>query len=132
MLIEDLVKEYKELSAQITALEEKRKAIGKKILPLMPAKKYQVDQWVVRIQSRLSIKTTIEEAKQLGLSKLEEVVDKDKIKELVALGHAIPNVSMFEYVTVSSSASSSAYGGELRSPSSHERPPLDAAWEAPF
>lgn len=102
MSIEQQVKEYKTLSAQIAELDARRKALGKEILQQMPAyaKCHYVDEWVVRRYSRVTIKTTLEEAKGLGLSKVEEVVDKDKIKELFERGQMIPNVSKTEYITV--------------------------------
>lgn len=90
----------------MAALEEKKKALGKQILELMPAylKSYHVEDLVVRRYSRLSIKMTLEEAKALSLSKLEEVIDKEKVKELIQRGRQIPNVSTLEYITVMRSA----------------------------
>ena len=51
---------------------------------------------------KFSIKTSLEDAKLHGAVKVEEIVDKAKIKQLVLQGHFIAGVSTFEYVQIPS------------------------------
>lgn len=99
--IEDQVKAYKELGETIDALEERRKAIGAAIMQQMQGKSLQVAEYNVRKINRLSIKLSLEEARSFNAIKLEETVDKDKIKFLYNSGQMIQGVSEIEYIQIS-------------------------------
>jgi len=106
--VESKVKEYKELQRQIDALERKRKAMMQEILALMPeeAPSMRVANYSVRRVVRLSIGTSLADARTLGATKMREVVDRAKIKELTELGIVVPDVSELRYIQVSTLKSS--------------------------
>ena len=101
--IENKVAAYKELGQKIEELEEQKKKLVEEILTLMPqeAQSLRVAHFQVKRIVRLSIKTTLEEAKVWDAIKLEQVLDKQKIKKLFASGQPIPNVSEYQYIQVS-------------------------------
>jgi hypothetical protein len=94
------VKTYKELGEQIEELEEKRKALGVAIMQQMEEKVVQVSNYVVRHYSRLAIKLSLEEARLLDMVKMQEVVDKERVKSFYEAGHSIPGVSETHYIQV--------------------------------
>lgn len=100
--IEAQVKAYKELGDAINALEEEKKEIGQAIMQQMQGKSMQIAQYTVRKISRLSIKLSIDEARSFDAIKLEETVDKDKIKTLYHNGQQIQGVSEIEYIQITS------------------------------
>lgn len=103
MELEEKVKAYKELVSKIEEFEEQKRLLAADILILMPKEKnsVRVAGFQVRRIMRLSIKTSIDEAKLLGAVKLEEVIDKEMIKELFTKGHPVPNVSQIQFIQVS-------------------------------
>lgn len=105
MELEEKVKAYKELVSKIEEFEEQKRLLSADILLLMPKEKNSIRLagFQVRRIMRLSIKTSIEEAKLLGAVKLEEVIDKEMIKELFTTGHPVPNVSQIQFIQVSKS-----------------------------
>lgn len=101
MNLEEAVKTHRELSKQIEELEEKRKALGIAIMHQMGEKIVHVSHYVVRHCSRLSIKLSLEEARLLDMVKMQEVVDKDRVKTFYEEGHPIPGVSETHYIQIS-------------------------------
>ena len=100
MSLEDLARQHKEISLKIEELEAKKKALGEAILQAMTGKSMQFGSYIVRRCSRLSISSTVDQARPFQALKLEEVVDKDKLKELHISGTAIPGIKKIEYVQV--------------------------------
>lgn len=102
MMLEEKIKLYKQLREEIENLENKKKELVAEILNLMPkeTKNVIVSDNRVRRMSQISIRTTLDSAKQFDATKMEEVVDKAKIKELFTIGHPIPGVSKIEYIQV--------------------------------
>lgn len=82
MDLEDQVRLHKELSKKIEELESKRKDLGAAIMQQMSGKIMYVPGFVVRCYNRICIKLSIEEGRSLNAIKLEESVDKEKIKTL--------------------------------------------------
>lgn len=105
MNLEDQIRLYKDLSKKIEELEEQKKALSLTIMQAMPAKTLKIAGFVVRCCSRLNIKLTIEEARNFNAVKLEETVDRDKIKALCKDGQLIKGVSEIKYIQISSSPS---------------------------
>ena len=103
MNLQELVRLHKELSKKIEELEAQRKELGLAILQQMSATVINLPGFVVRRCNRLSIKLTIEEARALNAIKIEETVDKDKIKALHKNGHLMTGVSEIQYVQITSS-----------------------------
>lgn len=102
MSLEDQIRLHKELSRKIEELEEQKKALGMTILQQMQGRKsLQLAGFLVRRFDRLSIKLSIEEARSLNAVKVEEAVDKDKIKALYHNGHPIKGVSEIQYIQIS-------------------------------
>ncbi|MBI3508508.1 MAG: hypothetical protein HY069_02575 [Chlamydiia bacterium] len=66
----------------------------------MEGKQMRVADYIVRKYRRLAIKLSLEDARIISATKMEEVVDKEKIKELHRQGDVIPGVSEFEYISV--------------------------------
>ena len=79
MRLEDQVKLHKELSKKIDELEAQKKELGLAIMQQMTSKVISLPGFVVRRYSRLSFKLTIEQARSLNATKIEETIDKDKI-----------------------------------------------------
>ena len=105
MNLEQQLKIYKDISKKITELEEQKKALGATIMAQMQNDKVTVADYIVRRYERLSIKTTIEEARSLQAVKMEEVVDKDKIKSLHLEGKPINGISTTRYIVVTTQKS---------------------------
>jgi hypothetical protein len=101
MNLEEQIKLHKELSRKIEELESQKKALGSKIMQQMQSKTLRLGEFFVRCCSRISIKLSIEEARSLNAIKLEETVDKDKIKTLYRNGQPIKGVSEIQYIQIS-------------------------------
>ncbi len=101
MHLKDQIRLHKEISQEIVKLEEQKKALSLSIMQTMTGKSLQLDGFLVKRFSRLSISTTIDQARPLDAIKLEEVVDKDKIKTLYKSGLSISGVKEVEYIQVS-------------------------------
>jgi hypothetical protein len=101
MDIEQKIKLHKELSKRIEELEEQKRILGSEIMKHMPSKILRIPGYVVRWCSRLSIKLSIEEARTFNAVRLEEVVDKDKIKALYNTGQSINGISEINYIQIS-------------------------------
>jgi hypothetical protein len=99
MTLEEKVLAYKDLRAKISALEEERQKIYQEILSAFPAneKLIEAESFQIKKHTRLNIKTTLEEARAFNATKTDEIVDKDKIKELVFSGTFVPNVTESNY-----------------------------------
>lgn len=101
MNLQEQVKLHKELSKKIEELEGQKKTLGSAIMKQMTSKTMTFPGFVVRQFNRLSIKLTIEQARAFSAIKLEETVDKDKIKALYNNGQLIDGVSEIQYIQVS-------------------------------
>ncbi len=104
MDLEEKIKHYREISKQIAALEEQRKALGSSILQQMQNKTMQVAQYLVRRYRRLSISLPLDRARELSATKMEETIDREKIKALYEGGQMMEGVSEIEYIQVSEKA----------------------------
>ena len=104
MTLEEKVAAYKELGKKIEELEKERKILVAEILQSIPkeTKSIQVAGYCVKRVCRLSIKTSLENAKMFDAVKVQEVVDKEKIKRLYEQGQPVPDVSEFQYIQVTS------------------------------
>lgn len=100
MSIEEQIQLYKELTQKITEMEEKKKELSLAILKQMTQKKLSIAGYTVCRYDRLSIKTSLEEARKLHATKMEEVLDKDKLKQLYQLGESISGVSSIQFIQV--------------------------------
>ena len=105
MTLEDQIRLHKALTLQIEQLEVQRKQLGLSILQAMPNNSLQFGNFYIRRCSRLSIKLSLEEARALQATKLEETVDKDKIKTLHRSGQSIKGVYETEYISITSQKS---------------------------
>lgn len=101
MTLEDMVQQHKEISLKIEELEAQKKTLGESILQAMSSKTMQVGSYIVKRCSRLSIQSTIDQARHFQAVKVEEVVDKDKLKALYREGVTIPGIKQIEYIQVS-------------------------------
>jgi hypothetical protein len=103
MELEEKIARYKDLGQQIAELEMQKKTLVAEILQSIPkeSKSIQVAGSNVKRVRRLSIRTSIEAAKLFEAVKMQEVVDKAKIKRLYEQGQAIPDVTEIDYIQVS-------------------------------
>lgn len=101
--IEEKVAAYKEVVTQIKELEEKKQSLAAEILESFPVgeKCVRLKDCQVKRYMRLSISTPLSIAKTLGVVKLQEVLDRQKIKELYSTGQEIPNVVETHYISLS-------------------------------
>lgn len=105
-ILEEKVAEYLELKKAIEELEARKKTLASEILECMPKESRRVDlkeSWV-RKASIFSIKTSLMHARKLGAVKIEEVLDKERLKQLYRLGENPPGVSEIHYVQVYSNS----------------------------
>ena len=98
---EERIKAYDALKRKIDALEEERKDLMRAILQQMPEKKIEVAGYIVRRCTHFSIKLSLAEARAIDAIKIEEVIDKKKIKALYQLGKLVEGVSETEYLRLS-------------------------------
>lgn len=101
MNLEEQVLLHKEISLKIQELEVQKKALTQSILQEITSTSLQLGRYFVRRCSRLSIAVPLDQARHYDAVKLEEVVDKEKLKTLYKNGMAIPGVSESEYIVVS-------------------------------
>lgn len=99
-MLEEKVQAYRALTQQIAALEAEKKKLGEEIIALIPGKCVQLAGCKVWHMQRLNFKTSLEVAKELGATKMQEVLDKKRLKELLEDGHDIPDVSTLHYVQI--------------------------------
>lgn len=109
MTLQNQVELHKALSKKIEELEAQKKELGLAIMKQMTSKTVTLPGFVVRHCSRLSIKLTIDEARSLNAVKLEEAVDKDKLKALHNNGHHINGISEIHYIQISNTNNMNAY-----------------------
>lgn len=100
MNLEEEIKLHKELSEKIEALEQQKKALALSIMQQMQGPCLKLAGYLVRRISRLSIKLSLEEARQYDAVKLEEIVDNNKIKALYHNGQSLKGVSEIHYIQV--------------------------------
>ncbi len=100
MTLKDLARQHKELSLKIEALEAERKLLGQTILQAMTDKSMCFGAYTIRRFSRVSITSTIDQAREFQAIKMEEVVDKDKLKLLYRSGTTVPGVKEIQYISV--------------------------------
>ena len=101
MNLEEQIHLHKEISLKIDQLEEQKKSLTQSIIQAMTGKSLQLGCYFVRRCSRLSISTSLDQARTFSAVKTEEVVDKEKIKILHKTGGAIPGVKEIEYIQIS-------------------------------
>lgn len=104
MNLQDQVKLHKELSKKIEELESLKKDLGIAIMQQMTDNALRLPGFIIRRYNRICIKTTIEQARAFSAVKLEEIIDKDKIKALYKNGQSIDGVSEIQYIQISSTA----------------------------
>lgn len=100
MNLEEQVKQHKELSRQIADLEAKRKILGVDILQQMTSKVLDISNFIVRHHNRLSISVSMEEARKYEAVKMEEVIDKAKLKALYNEGQPIVGITEINFVQI--------------------------------
>jgi hypothetical protein len=100
MNLEEQIKAHKELSLTIEELERQKKALGLAIMQQMQSKTLRVGNYLVKKFMRLSIKLSLQEARTLNAIKLEENIDRDKIRELYEQGDPIQGISEVHYIQI--------------------------------
>lgn len=98
--LETYIRVYKELTQRIAELEEQKKQLGHVILQQMKAKTMLVAGYLVRKCERLNVSTDLQKAREWHATKVEEVVDKDKLKHLYQAGHEIPGISISQFIQI--------------------------------
>lgn len=101
MNLEEQIRLHKEISQKIEALEEQKRALTQSIIQAMPDKTLQINGYLVKRFSRLSVSTTLDQARPFNAIKLEEVVDKEKIKLLYKGGSPVDGVKEVNYIQIS-------------------------------
>ena len=100
--LEAKLNKYKEIANKVGELEHQRKQIGKELLQSFPTdlKKYATPNFRVSKQRRVNVKTTLDDARQLRSTKIEETIDKDKLLLLHETGQRVPGITVTEFVQV--------------------------------
>lgn len=99
--LHEQIRKHKEISLKIEELEEHKKALGQLIMQAMHGKALTIGNFLVKRHSRVCISIKVDEARHYDAVKMEEAVDKDKIKALFNSGVAIPGVKESTYIVVS-------------------------------
>lgn len=97
---EELVQAYRAIALEIKKLEEKKKELSLSIMQQMPTKTLNLEECTVRVYERTTIGTSLEEARLFSATKMEEVVDKEKVKKMHEEGVAIPGISHSKFIQV--------------------------------
>jgi|JI9StandDraft_1071089.scaffolds.fasta_scaffold04512_9 hypothetical protein len=99
MCLEEKILKYKELQVELKKLEEEKEKVYAEILQSFSHDEKEIFSENYRVKKcvRINIKTTLDEARALQATKTEELVDKDKIKELLHSGITVPNVTEATY-----------------------------------
>lgn len=105
MSLEDQIRQHKEISLKIEELEAQKKALGQEILRAMEGKSLQVKGYLVKRFSRVSISSTIDQARLFHATKMEEVVDKERLKALFKSGTPVPGIKVIEYIQITGKSS---------------------------
>jgi len=100
MCLEEQIRTYSEIGKKIEQLEGEKKSIGSAIMQQMQGNTLQVASYLVRRYSRFSIKLSVDEARSFDAIKIEEAVDRNKIKALYQQGAKIPGVSETHYIQI--------------------------------
>lgn len=102
MSLETKIAKYVELRQQLEELENQKKALVAEVLELLPqeAPIVSIPGYRIKRASLLTIKTSLEAAKQLGAVKMKEMIDKEKIKKLYLEGHNPPDVTEVHFIQV--------------------------------
>lgn len=102
MSLETKIARYVELRQQIEELEKEKKALVAEVLALLPQETpiTSIPGYRIKRASLLTIKTSLESARQLGAVKMKELIDKEKIKKLYIEGHNPPDVSEVHFIQV--------------------------------
>ncbi len=98
-MLEEKILRYKQIQEQVKKLEEEKQHVYKEILQSFPQEETEIfsERYRVKRYSRMTIKTTVEEARVFQATRIEEIIDKEKIKELVQSGILVPNVTEASY-----------------------------------
>jgi hypothetical protein len=104
MSLEEKIVEYQLINAQIKELEATKQKVYKEILKELPRNQKVVfsENFQISQHTRFTIKTSLEEARPFNATKVEEIVDKEKIKQLVLSGLLVPNVTEARYFFIKS------------------------------
>jgi hypothetical protein len=99
MSLEEKILKYRQLQEHIKLLEEQKQKIYQEILQSFPKDSQEIfsDNFRLRRYFRLTIRTSLEEARTFDATKTEEFVDKEKIKKLIHQGILVPNVTEASY-----------------------------------
>ncbi len=99
MSLEEKILKYKQIQEQVKRLEEEKQHVYKEILQSFSQDEKEVFSANYRVKRyfRMTIKTTVDEARNFQATRTEEIVDKEKIKELVHSGIFVPNVTESAY-----------------------------------
>ncbi|HEY2810066.1 MAG TPA: hypothetical protein VGJ00_01560 [Rhabdochlamydiaceae bacterium] len=92
---------YKQLIRQIEQLEEEKRKISQEIIAEMPDKRFETAEFRAICYQRLSIRPSLDLARHLNATKMEEQIDKEKIKQIFHSGVPIEGVEMRSYLLVS-------------------------------
>lgn len=106
MILQEQIRLHKEFSKKIEELEEKKQQLSAAVLQQMQDETLRLPGFVVRRCSRLSIKLSLDEAHSYNSVKVEETVDKDKIKVLYKRGQCMSGVSEIQYLQIKELGSS--------------------------
>lgn len=98
--LQNQIRLHKEISKKIDELETQKRQLGTAIMQQMQSKTLKIPGYFVRRCSRLSINTSLDEARSFDAVRLEETVDKEKIKVLYASGNPISGVSEIHYIQI--------------------------------
>jgi hypothetical protein len=98
--MEQLIRQLVDLNNKIKELEEKKRVVMQEILVTMPGNRWESERFrVIKVQL-CNIKTSLEDARSLGLTLIHEVPDKAAIKTRYFAGEKIPDVSVSQHVRV--------------------------------
>ena len=105
--LENKLQQHRTITEQIKMLEQQKKALSQEILASWPTatKKVSTAHYSVSRQKNFSIKTSLDDARLFDAVKIEEVIDRARLREIYKSGTPVPGISATEYVLVTSTQS---------------------------
>ncbi|HLB52870.1 MAG TPA: hypothetical protein VJK48_04105 [Chlamydiales bacterium] len=93
---------YNRLLQKQDALCKEKKQLTESILSSMSSEMVETSQLKAIREQKLSIRTSLEEARTFGATKMVEQVDKEKIEDLYLSGVSVPGVKLLSHLSVKS------------------------------
>lgn len=98
--IEDLCFEQRRIVKQIEELSKLKENLTDQILSLMTSDKVVTTNYKITKIRQISVKTSLDCARALGCTVMQEEIDKDALRKLYQKGVTVPDVKENEWIRI--------------------------------